>query len=84
MAELARRVGASPRTLGRATAALLGCSPKEVVDQRVALQARRLLAASSLSAARIGWALGFSQPTNFTKFFVRTTGLSPLDFRAAW
>ena len=82
--ELARQVGASPRTLARTTGSLLGLSPKEVVDGRVALQARRLLAGTTLSAARIGWALGFSQPTNFTKFFIRTTGLSPLEFRASW
>lgn len=77
----ARALGTSPKTLSRATASLAGTSPKELIDRRVILEARRLLAHSTDSASSIGAMLGFSEPTNFTKFFVRHTGKSPQEFR---
>ena len=80
----ARAVGASTKTLSRTTAVVADASPKELIDRRVVLEAKRLLAATSDSASSIGSELGFSEPTNFTKFFVRHTGLSPQEFRLAW
>lgn len=80
--QYAAAVGASPKTLSRATSAGLGCSPKEVIDRRVVLEAKRLLAHTRHLSSTIGAMLGFSEPTNFTKFFVRNTGLSPQEFRA--
>ncbi|MEM7275058.1 MAG: AraC family transcriptional regulator [Actinomycetota bacterium] len=82
VAEYARRIGTSPKTLSRATGGLTGHSPKELIDRRVILEARRLLASSTESASAIGARLGFSEPTNFTKFFARHTGTSPQEFRA--
>lgn len=79
--DYARSLGASARTLSRATAALLDRTPKELVDQRVVLEARRLLAATALPVAEVAETLGFSEATNFTKFFVRHAGVGPLDFR---
>ncbi|MEM7325861.1 MAG: helix-turn-helix domain-containing protein [Actinomycetota bacterium] len=82
VSDYARRIGTSTKTLSRATTGLTGASPKELIDQRVVLEARRLLAHSTDSASMIGTTLGFSEPTNFTKFFARHTGLSPQEFRA--
>jgi AraC-like DNA-binding protein len=53
-----------------------------VVDDRVALEARRLLACTPLSVAEIGRRLGFPEPTNFGRFFHREVGVSPGSFRA--
>ncbi len=82
VSDYARRIGTSTKTLSRATAGLTGVSPKELIDRRVVLEARRLLAHSTESASSIGTMLGFSEPTNFTKFFARHTGVSPQEFRA--
>jgi AraC-like DNA-binding protein len=41
----------------------------------------RLLAHTDLPAAGIAAALGFSEATNFGKFFTREAGLSPGAFR---
>lgn len=79
----AAAIGASTKTLSRATASLVGCSPKEVIDRRVILEARRLLAHTTSPSSAIGTMLGFSEPTNFTKFFVRNTGVSPQEFRVS-
>jgi AraC-like DNA-binding protein len=81
--ELARRIGYSESTLSRACRAAAGHSAKEVVDQRIALEAKRLLVHSRGTVVHISNQLGFSEPTNFVKFFRRTTGTSPLAFRAA-
>ncbi len=81
--DYAARLGCSVRTLTRACLAVTGRSAKQVVDDRVALQARRLLAATDEPVARIGRQLGFSEPTNFGRFFAREVGVSPGAFRAA-
>lgn len=79
--DYAARLGCSPRTLTRACLAATGRTAKQLADARVALQAQRLLAHTDLPVATIGRGLGFSEPTNFGKFFVRETGRTPGDFR---
>ncbi|WP_089153919.1 helix-turn-helix transcriptional regulator [Micromonospora sp. NBS 11-29] len=81
--DYAARLGCSVRTLTRACLAVTGRSAKQVIDERVALQARRLLAATDEPIARIGRGLGFPEPTNFGRFFTREVGVSPGVFRAA-
>lgn len=78
----ARAIGSSPRTLGRAVAAVTGVRPKDLIDDRVALQAKRELAITADSIATVGARLGFSEPSNFSKFFLRRAGATPAAFRA--
>jgi AraC-like DNA-binding protein len=80
--DYAERLGCSVRTLTRASLAVTGRTAKQAVDDRVALEARRLLACTPLSVAEIGRRLGFPEPTNFGRFFHREAGMSPGAFRA--
>jgi AraC-like DNA-binding protein len=80
--DYAADLGCSVRTLTRACLAVTGRTAKQVVDDRVALQARRLLACTSLSVAEVGRHLGFPEPTNFGRFFHREVGTSPGQFRS--
>jgi AraC-like DNA-binding protein len=80
--DYARTLGCSVRTLTRASLAATGRTAKQLVDDRVALEAKRLLAESELPVAEIGTRLGFREPTNFGRFFTRTTGTTPGQFRA--
>lgn len=80
--DYAARLGCSVRTLTRASLAVTDRTAKQVVDDRVALEARRLLACTSLSVAEIGRRLGFPEPTNFGRFFHREVNISPGAFRA--
>lgn len=73
----------SVRTLDRISRDAFGRSAKAQIDARVVLEARRLLAYSALSIAEVGENLGFSEPTNFGKFFQKRTGETPGTFRAA-
>lgn len=81
--EYAQRLGYSEKTLFRACLAVEGRSAKDVIDQRVALEAKRLLAHSDLSVAETAHLLGFSEATNFLKFFRRLADQTPLEFRNA-
>ncbi|MBQ0978277.1 helix-turn-helix transcriptional regulator [Micromonospora zamorensis] len=81
--DYAAELRCSVRTLTRACLAVTGRSAKQVIDERVALQAGRLLAATDQPIAQIGRHLGFSEPTNFGRFFTREVGVSPGAFRAA-
>ena len=81
VAHYAAEIGTSARTLARATVAQLGLSPKELIDQRVSLEAKRLLVHTDDPVATIGARLGFSEGTNFTKFFTRLAGRGPNEFR---
>ena len=80
--EYARALGCSVRTLTRASLSATGRTAKQLVDDRVALEAKRLLAESDLAVAELGARLGFSEATNFGRFFARTVGSSPGQFRA--
>jgi AraC-like DNA-binding protein len=78
---LAATLGYSASTLNRACLAVEGRSAKQLIDRRVALEAQRLLVHSTDAAGQIGAALGFSEPTNFLKFFKRIVGCTPDTFR---
>ena len=72
----------SPRTLARICERASGRSAKQLIDERVVLEAKRLLAHGGASAADISAQLGFAEPTQFGKFFRRTVGVTPAKFRA--
>jgi AraC-like DNA-binding protein len=80
--DYAAKLRCSVRTLTRACLAVTGRTAKQAVDDRVALEARRLLACTDLSVAEIGRRLGFPEPTNFGRFFHREAGVSPGGFRS--
>jgi AraC-like DNA-binding protein len=84
VALLARRLRVSTSTLTRTCNDVLGHSAKEEVDRRVTLEAQRLLVHSSSTSAAIGELLGFSEPTNFVKFFRRRVGTTPEAFRQTY
>ncbi|MBA6440392.1 helix-turn-helix transcriptional regulator [Streptomyces sp. GMR22] len=79
--DYADRLGFSVRTLTRATRATVGCGAKRFIDDRVLLEAKRLLVHTDLSATAIGERLGFPDATVFTKFFRRRSGETPAGFR---
>lgn len=79
--DYAEALGYAARTLSRATLASAGLGAKEFIDRRVVLEAKRLLAHSDQTAARIADRLGFSSATHFSKYFHQRTGQTPIAFR---
>jgi AraC family transcriptional regulator, transcriptional activator of pobA len=77
----AASLGLTESALNRLCRRRLGSSALEVVQQRLALEARRRLIYVATPVARIGADLGFSDPAYFCRFFRRHTGRSPRDYR---
>jgi AraC-like DNA-binding protein len=82
VAHYARAAGISTRRLGELLAAQTGKSTKQVIDDRVALELKRLLAHTDLSVKELADRAGFAEPTNLVKFFRHHTQQTPLEFRA--
>ncbi|QCB20767.1 AraC family transcriptional regulator [Streptomyces sp. SS52] len=80
--DYAARLGYSARTLTRATRAALGCGAKRYIDDRVLLEAKRLLIHTSLPPAAVSERVGFAYPTVFSAFFRQRTGMTPTEFRS--
>ncbi|MEM7550487.1 MAG: helix-turn-helix domain-containing protein [Bacteroidota bacterium] len=56
-------------------------SPKEVILKRLLLESQKLLLSTGLSSAEITYEIGFSDPSYFSRFFKKNTGISPLRYR---
>lgn len=71
----------SEKKLYNITTRLLDKTPKEIINERVVLEARRLLAYSKDSVKEIAYYLGFEEPTNFIKYFRKSSLTTPNEFR---
>ena len=80
--DYARRLGYSESTLNRVCRRAAGKSAKVLIDQRLAMEAARLMVHSNASVVEVSHQLGFSEPTNFSRFFVRMVGATPSKFRS--
>jgi AraC-like DNA-binding protein len=78
----AKKAGISKRRLGELLAAHTGKSTKQIIDERVVLECKRLLAHTEISVKELAAQLAFDEPTNLVKFFKHHTALTPLAFRA--
>jgi AraC-like DNA-binding protein len=77
----ARRLGVSRGHLSNTVKELTGQTPRQIIQQQLVLEAKRLLAHSDLTAAEIAYRLGFDDPSYFGRFFRRETSSSPGRFR---
>lgn len=80
-AEVARRLGMHPRTLGRRLQQC-GTTFQALLDETRLEVAHQLLRGTRSSVARIAASLGYHDPTVFTRAFRRWTGTTPRDYRA--
>ena len=74
-------LGLSVKILNRACLSSTGYSTKSCINQRIALEAKRLLAHTDAAVQSIAIDLGFDDPTNFVKFFKREAAMTPGQFR---
>ncbi len=81
MEDYARALKVSPSRLRAACVEITDRPPLQLVQDRLLLEAKRLLLYSNMSVAEVGYYLGFDDPGYFTRFFTRATGISPRGFR---
>jgi AraC family transcriptional activator of pobA len=77
----ARRLGVSPTRLRRACRIVAQCAPIRLVQDRLLLEAKRLLLYSNMTVAETAYYLGFEDPAYFSRVFKRREGVSPIVFR---
>ncbi|MCP4522298.1 MAG: helix-turn-helix transcriptional regulator [Cytophagales bacterium] len=71
----------SPKTLSNLFKKHSEITPLKFIQNRIMLEARRLLTHSSLSVSEIGYELGFSDVQVFSRFFKKQEGCSPQKFK---
>lgn len=79
--EYAYLLNISTKTLTNHITEIALKTPLEIINDRIILEAKRLLSHSSLNINEIGFQLGYEDPSYFVKFFKRQTKKSPSDFR---
>ncbi len=81
VSEIAHSLHISERQLVETLRREVGKSPRMLIEERLALEVKRLLVDPSLTIAEVGYALGFENASHFSRFFRRHAGLSPREFR---
>lgn len=82
VAPYADRLGISHTHLNRVCHTVLATSAQDVINRRLATEARRYLLFSDLPVKVVAAELGFDDPAYFTRFITRHLGRSPLSVRA--
>jgi AraC-like DNA-binding protein len=77
----ANSLGMNANHLSDTIKALIGRSPGWIIRRQIALEAKRLLAVTDLTVAEIGYTMNFEDPSYFSRFLKRETGLSPSKLR---
>ena len=77
----AAEISISEKQLHKASTTLLDKTPKQLIDERVLLEAKRLLVHGNQSIKEIAYELGYEEPTNFIKYFRKHTDSTPSEFR---
>lgn len=77
----AQKIGISTAHLNALCRQLTSRSALYLIQERIALEARRNLVYTTMTISTVADALGFADPAYFTRFFKRHTGMSPKAFR---
>lgn len=81
VADYARMLHISADHLNRIIKANSDKTAHELIDDMILMEARAQLMHSSLSVAEIAYALNFSDPSHFNKFFKKLSDRTPLQYR---
>lgn len=76
-----RQLNITPDYLNNVIKASVGKSAKELIVQRIILEAKRLGLHTGMSSKEIAYSLGFDDPSHFSKLFKNETNQSFSDFR---
>lgn len=83
VSEYAALMNKSPKTLANLFAAHSERTPLQVIQERIAIEAKRLLIYTDKGVKQIASELGFADAATFSRFFKGAAGAGPQEFRAA-
>lgn len=82
--EVAKELDVSPQNLNAITRKVSGKSASELISEQVILEAKRFLLHSDKHVSEIAFALNFSDPSHFVKYFKKLTRETPQVFRSKY
>lgn len=77
----AEQLHKSPKTLANVFALYNHKSPLQVIQERILIEAKRLLFYTEKTSKEIAYELGFEDANHFGKFFKKHTSQTPTDFK---
>lgn len=77
----AKKLERSAKTLSNTFSLYSDKTPLQLIQERIILEAKRLLAYTDKSVKQITYELGFEDPAYFSNFFKKHMSQSPVDFR---
>lgn len=77
----ARMLHVTARQLADTIQKETGKTPKQLLNETILLEAKLMLLHSSLSVSEIAWHFNFHDVPHFSKFFTKTAGVTPQQFR---
>lgn len=83
VSDYAALLNKSPKTLSNLFKKVYDKTPLQLIQQRIMLEARRLLRYTDDPISEIGYDVGFNDVQSFSRFFKKNEGVSPSEFRAA-
>ena len=81
VSEYADLLNKSPKTLSNLFSKYNNKTPLQVINERIILEAKKLLLQSDKSSKEIAFNLGFLEASHFSKFFKNQVGMSPIHFK---
>ena len=81
VAQYAPTLHITPKHLSHTVKSLTGKTAKELIQDRLTLEAKRLLFHTDLTIKEIAYRLGYEEPLHFSSFFKKQAGESPSQYR---
>lgn len=78
----AKELKITPKALTQKISKILGVSAGTVIQERVLVEAKRMLSYTNQSVADIGYDLGYEDPNYFARFFRQHVGMAPGKYRS--
>lgn len=73
----------SPKTLSNLFKKAGAKSPLKIIQERIALESKRLLLYTEMDVAEVAYEVGFREASHFSRFFKKMVGEAPVVFRAS-